>query len=317
MPTLGNMMIPPPHGWEEFEHIVKSSLELRWLTSSLTMHGRQGQKQDGVDIYGSDDLGRLVGVQCKLTVNSINESIIDKEISNAECFKPSISALYIATTSSSDVRLQQYVRALSTSRAASGKFSVGILFWKDVVQDLTRDINAVQQHYPQLFLTQNSNQSSNVNLRQRDIDNLRSLLEYIDIESIPYDIEMAPKSVTMDFLCESDTFLPILANPTFYIHDEQLSIKLHSWLDKWYEIICAGRFTYELQLNTNRLIFPMPMDACRTLEESNLYDHLVNLYREYHIVFNDFAQLIHQKYPEVNLKETSAKARKWKAQFQV
>ncbi|HHC6517428.1 TPA: hypothetical protein ACN35K_004651 [Vibrio parahaemolyticus] len=315
MPTLGNMMIPPPNGWEEFESIVKSALGLRWRTSDLTMHGRQGQKQDGVDIYGTDDLARLVGIQCKLTVNSINEAIIDKEISNAENFQPSISTLYIATTSPSDVALQKYVRNLSIARVGAGKFSVGILFWMDIVQDLTKDINTVKCHYPQLFSIQESSQPSIVDLRQRDIDNLRGLCEYIDIESIPYAIDMAPKLVDADFLCASDTFESIRANPSFYIHDERLSLKLNSWLDKWYEIICVGRFIYEYQVNTNRLIFPMPMDMCRNQEESNIYDHLVGLYGEYHILFNDLTQFIHTSYPEINLKETSAKARAWKAQF--
>jgi hypothetical protein len=311
------MMIPPPNGWEEFEDIVKSALELRWRTSDLTMHGRQGQKQDGVDIYGSDDLARPVGVQCKLTVNSINESIIDDEISKAESFKPSIATLYIATTSPSDVVLQQYVRTLSITRVAAKNFSVGLFFWKDIVQDLTKDINVLQRHYPQLIPVQESNQHSSVDLRQRDIENLKGLLEYIDIESVPYAIDMAPKLVNDDFLCESDTFESIRANPSFYIHDKQLSLKLNSWLDKWYEIICNGRFTYEYQGNTNRLIFPMPMDVCRNEEESKLYEHLVELYREYHTIFNDFTQFIHTNYPEIYFKETSAKARKWKAQFKI
>lgn len=317
MPTLENMMIPPPNGWEEFEGIVKSALELRWRTSDLTMHGRQGQKQNGVDIYGSDDLGRLVGIQCKLTTKSINESLIDREVANAESFYPNISTLYIATTSPSDVSLQQYVRKISLTRAGSGKFLVGILFWMDIVQDITKDINTVRRHYPQLFLQQNGNNYSNVDLRQRDIENVRGLLEYIDVEAIPYSIDMAPKSVASDFLCESDTFQPIRANPSFYIHDEQLSFKLHSWLDKWYEIICNGRFVYDYHSSMDRLIFPTPMDMCRNQEESNLYDHLVTLYQEYQVLLNEFTALIHKKYPEINLKETSAKARKWKAQFRI
>jgi len=308
-------MIPAPNGWEEFECIVKSSLELRWRTSDLTMHGRQGQKQNGVDIYGSDDLVRLVGIQCKLTTNSINESLIEKEISHAESFTPGISALYIATTSPSDVNLQRFVRDLSMVRAQEGKFSVGILFWMDILQDLTKDINSVRRHYPQLFPAQEDSQPSSSELRQRDIENIKGLLEYIDVESIPYAIEMAPKSVDSDFLCESDIFNSIRSNPSFYIHDEDLSLKLNSWLDKWYKIICKGRFIYEYQGNTNRVIFPMPMDFCRNQEESELFDQLVEMYRDFHAFFSDFTQFIHQEYPEINLKETSAKARQWSAQF--
>ncbi|AZK62334.1 hypothetical protein WCT78_03770 [Pectobacterium versatile] len=315
MPTFGNMMIPPPNGWEEFESIVKSALELRWRTSNLTMHGRQGQKQNGVDIYGTDDLGRLVGIQCKLTTKSISELLINEEISNAESFQPAISTLYIATTSPSDVNLQKYVRTLSIARVQEGKFSVGILFWNDIIQELTKDVNAVRRHYPQMFSELEYTQPPILDLRQRDIENIKGLFEYIDVESIPYAIEMAPKSLDANFLCASDTFNPIRANPSFYIHDEVLGIKLHSWLDKWYEIICKGLFTYEYQANTKQLIFPMPMDFCRSKEEHDLYDQLEVLYQEYRSLLYDFTNFIHQNYPEINLKETSHKARQWNAQF--
>ncbi|WP_345843371.1 hypothetical protein [Shewanella algae] len=316
MPTLANMMIPAPNGWEEFEGIVKSALELRWRSFDLTMHGRQGQKQNGVDIYGTDDLARLVGIQCKLTTNSINESIIDAEVNNAEGFQPAITTLFIATTSPSDVKLQQYVRSLSVARAKEGKFSVGILFWSDIVQDLTKDVNVVQRHYPQLFLNPEQKQPSGPDLRQRDISNLKGLLAYIDVESIPYATQMAPKLVDSDFLCGSDYFNPIRHNPSFYIHDELLRLKLNSWLDKWYEIICSGRLVYEYHGNTNNVVFPMPMEACRNKEENDLYDHLVQLYAEFQTFLSDFTRFIHQNYPEIDLRETSAIARQWHAQFE-
>lgn len=314
LPTLENMMIPPPKGWEEFEGIVKSALELRWRTSTLTMHGRQGQKQNGVDIYGHDDLGRLVGIQCKLTTYSINQNIIDTEISQAENFCSPISTLYIATTSHSDVHLQQYVRNLSMARVKENKFSVGIFFWIDVIQDLTKDINAVQRHYPQLFLSPENPSTAALNLRQRDIENLEGLLRYIDVESIPFSIEMAPRSVNADFICASDTFNAIRANPSFYVHDENLRLLLNSWLDKWYEIICTGRFKYNHQYNTNQAVFPMPMDLCRNKEESDIYDQLVILYEEYSSLLYAFTSFIHQNYPEIDIRETSAKARRWHAQ---
>ncbi|WP_348815493.1 hypothetical protein NFG57_04620 [Halomonas sp. H10-59] len=317
MPTLESMNFPEPSGWEEFESIVKSSLELRWRTSDLTMHGRQGQKQDGIDIYGTDDLARLVGIQCKLTTNSINESIINEEIHKAEGFQPTIFALYIATTSPTDVKLQQYVRMLSVTRAQEGKFSVGILFWMDIIKDLKRDVNTLKYYYPQFFPETEQTQPVSLDLRARDIETLKGLLEYIDVERINYAIEMAPKYVDADFLCESDTFNAIRENPCFYIHDEVLRLKLNSWLDKWYEIICAGRFTYNYHGNSNRLIFPMPMDRFRSQDESNLYDKLLVLYQEFRTIFCNFTEFIIQKYPEINLKETSIRARQWNAQFRI
>jgi hypothetical protein len=309
------MNIPHPNGWEEFEDIVKSALEQKWQTSDLTMHGRQGQKQNGIDIYGSDDHGRLVGIQCKLTVNSIDESIINAEICNAENFEPKILSLYIATTSPTDVKLQHYVRLISFHRLKQNKFTVGILFWKDIIQDLTKDINAVKRHYPQLFFQHHSSTPSNEDLRQRDIENVKKLLEYIDIESIPHSIQRAPLSLDADFLCGSDIFQPIRQNPSFYIHDKQLSLTLNSWLDKWYEIIDKGLFTYQYNHKIEKLIFPIPMDIFRNQHDSELFADLEILYNEYTSLLYEFTTLLHQKYPEINLKETSLKARQWHSQF--
>lgn len=318
VPTLPNMMIPAPRGWEEFESIVKSALEIKWGTSNLTMHGRQGQKQNGVDIYGDDDLGRLVGVQCKLTASSIDEKIIDKEISLAEEFCPSITALYIATTSPSDVKLQHYIRSISSSRAQVSKFSVRILFWSDIIDDLTKDINAFKRHYPQIPLQDTSDNSAGLDYRSRDVENIKGLLNYIDIERIPHLIGMAPSLVHSDFICEPDVFNPIRANPTFYIHDEELKVKLNSWLDKWCEIVRSGLYVYEYQLGGGEnLKFPMPGDRCRNIKENALYEKLIVLYQEFNFYLYDFTNFVHISYPEINIRETSFKARQWNAQFSV
>lgn len=61
MPTLSSMFIPVPTSWKEFEKITLSSLKIKWNSPNLTLHGRQGQLQNGVDIYGDDYLGRFVG----------------------------------------------------------------------------------------------------------------------------------------------------------------------------------------------------------------------------------------------------------------
>jgi hypothetical protein len=61
-----------------------------------------------------------------------------------------LAQLYIVTTAKRDENIQKVVRKISEDRKASGKFSVDILFWDDVVQDLTRDPNEFFKHYPQL-----------------------------------------------------------------------------------------------------------------------------------------------------------------------
>lgn len=315
MPTISSAVLPKPKDWNEFEDICLSSSKLRWGNPNFTRFGRAGQKQDGVDIYGNDNLGQLIGVQCKNTLHSLTEVIIDSEIVKAESFSSPLSALYIATSASSDVHLQKYVLEVSRQRVASGKFGVGILFWSDIEQDLGKDQNEVARFFPQFF---NSLASSHripiVTEREKDISRLHELLQYIDIESTNYYLEMAPKIVSMKFLEHVNAYQQITSSPLFILYDKELELKLSSWLNKWTEIANQIRFApYDYMANTDRLSFIMPGDFCRTPEENDIYERLEGMINEFFQLQAVFCTFIHEQYPEIELKNTSLMARKFHA----
>jgi hypothetical protein len=145
------MQIPKPQDWEEFEAIARASLRLKWKSPNLTGHGRQGQAQNGVDIFGPDDLGRNVGVQCKRT-DELTRAVIDEEIGNAERFEPELMAFYFATTADSDVHTQQVVRRISEARVGRDQFPVGVFFWQDLIEELVKNPEEFRLHFPQLAL---------------------------------------------------------------------------------------------------------------------------------------------------------------------
>lgn len=149
MPTYAELRIAPPKSWDEFEEITCSAAKNRWKNPDFTRHGRQGQRQDGVDIYGVDDKGDLVGIQCKNTWGSIKLITIKDEVAKADSFESGLKRLYVATTSETDHALQKSVRELSDGRTAQGKFAVASLFWNDVWQDLTRDESRLYLEYIQ------------------------------------------------------------------------------------------------------------------------------------------------------------------------
>lgn len=149
MPTISSSVVPPPKSWDEFEDITLAASKLRWNSTDFQRHGRTGQKQDGVDVFGLDDDDRHIGIQCKNTVDGISMDVIRKEIANAEGFEPLLDRLYIATTSKRDAPLQKEVRLLSEVRRRDRKFRVAILFWDDVFQDLATDDDVFFAHYPQ------------------------------------------------------------------------------------------------------------------------------------------------------------------------
>ncbi len=150
MPTLADSFVAPPKGWDEFEDIVCSAAKNRWKNPNFTRHGRQGQGQEGVDIYGMDDKGLYIGLQCKNTQLRVTELTVEDEVKKAEFFKPSLTKLYITTSAPTDKTLQAFVRTLSENHHAAGLFEVEILFWNDIWHDLTLDNDRVYQHFPHL-----------------------------------------------------------------------------------------------------------------------------------------------------------------------
>lgn len=132
--------------------MVLDAQRLRWKSTSLQMNGRPGQKQNGVDIWGPDDLGRRAGIQCKRHKDPLSLKDIETEIGNAEAFTPALTTLYVATTNEHDAMLQQQVRLLSDVRVAAGKFAVTMLFWDDVVSGLALNPQVFKLHYPTIQL---------------------------------------------------------------------------------------------------------------------------------------------------------------------
>lgn len=149
MPTIASSQVPPPKGWDEFEEIVLSAAKLRWDSTDFFRHGRQGQRQDGVDIFGKDKNGREIGLQAKNTLDGVTEAMAKAEIGNAGSFQPKLDVLYIVTSAPTDAPTQQVVRNLSKAQIAAGSFQVEILFWNDVFQDLAKDDAVFFKHFPQ------------------------------------------------------------------------------------------------------------------------------------------------------------------------
>lgn len=149
MPTIASSQVPPPRAWDEFEEIVLSAAKLRWDSTDFFRQGRQGQRQDGVDVFGHDKSRRSIGVQAKNTIGGVTKAVAVTEITNAGSFQPKLDALYIATSAPTDAPTQQMIRELSQAQIAAGSFPVEILFWNDVIQDLAKDDGIFFKHFPQ------------------------------------------------------------------------------------------------------------------------------------------------------------------------
>ena len=66
MPTLSESRFPPPKSWEDLEVLVWRLFQIHWNDPNAQRHGRSGQRQQGVDIYGRPSQGESwEGVQVK------------------------------------------------------------------------------------------------------------------------------------------------------------------------------------------------------------------------------------------------------------
>ena len=144
MPTLSTSDIPKPSNWDEFEDIVWNIYRRKWQDPNASRNGRQGQRQNGVDIYGQPKrLGdKYSGVQCKrLADGTLTTTIVENETVKAEEFIPKLTEFTIATTDNRDSNLQEDVRKINSKRIKQNKFPIFIVFWQDLCNDLTRPDN--------------------------------------------------------------------------------------------------------------------------------------------------------------------------------
>ena len=94
-----------------------SAAKLRWESSDFYRHGRMGQKQDGVDIWGHDE-ERHIGIQCKNTVGGISLGVIQAELESAEAFAPKLDRLYSVYSHNGEARCSPAKGCTRTFRSA-------------------------------------------------------------------------------------------------------------------------------------------------------------------------------------------------------
>lgn len=150
MPTPATSKWPAPKSEDEWEDMVLDAMRLLWNDPNAQRHGRRGQRQFGVDIFGS--FGTLpVGAQAKNMKKLSEEAILD-EIVLADQFKPKLTQYHIAVAGNRDASIQQFVRTRSLERQHEGLFPLHIHFFDDIVGGLSSRPEFVQKYWG-AFLT--------------------------------------------------------------------------------------------------------------------------------------------------------------------
>ena len=138
--------LPPPMNWQDFQSLVKDIAAVRYDASTVQEYGRPGQRQFGVDIFALDrDNQTKIGIQCKETKDSLTEKEILAEANKARSFPSGLNVYIIATTDSTDARLQDTVIALNDGHKFP--FRIRIEFWNDLVNDVNRFASVLNSCY--------------------------------------------------------------------------------------------------------------------------------------------------------------------------
>jgi hypothetical protein len=151
MPTIATSQLPPPESWDEFENICADLFSLEWHDPNVVRHGRQGQAQHGVDIYGRSGRRRYEGVQCKRKSvwppTALTKAEITKEVNKAKRFSPPLTRFTIATIANDDVALQALARTITARHEKKNLFSVHVLGWQELSRRIKSHDALIEKYY--------------------------------------------------------------------------------------------------------------------------------------------------------------------------
>lgn len=153
MSSLAATQIPKPVDEQAFERACVVLWRRLLGDPNVQRHGRRGQRQHGVDLYGirNGNPAHLVGIQCKLKGpdQELNEGEIREEFEKAAGFRPDLTEYFIVTTASDDARLQELARTLASDLAKSGRhLSFAVWGWNTLEERISEYSDAIHAFDP-------------------------------------------------------------------------------------------------------------------------------------------------------------------------
>lgn len=152
MPIFSSSAIPQPLIWQDFELLCCDLWKEIWQNPYAQRHGRSGQAQHGVDVFGIPNRqDRYHGIQCKGKDAFKHESIsiceLEAEVHKAKSFNPPLEHLILASTGPKDARTEERARQLTVENMKQSLFSVTVLGWPDILELLERHPSVIERHY--------------------------------------------------------------------------------------------------------------------------------------------------------------------------
>jgi tetratricopeptide (TPR) repeat protein len=144
--------LPAPKNWQDFEILMFDLFSRRWRTNDAELHGRKGQAQAGVDVFGTDRVeDKWTGVQCKGKDadygGAVTEKELRQEVEKALTFQPPLDVFVMATTAPNDVEIQRAAREITQEHQKTGRFEVRVHGWDTLRQVITDYSDVILKHF--------------------------------------------------------------------------------------------------------------------------------------------------------------------------
>ena len=156
-----------------FEKFVAALWERRHKGCSVTMMGRPGQTQSGLDVIVRTSAGDLIGIQCKATAK-LTEAMLVREAGMASGHKPNISRFVLVSTAPHDAKLVTAAQKLTDENLAKGMFPVDVYGWSELLRLCEPYPEIVRRFFPEFTMSDAT--ASKINLSVDD-DGLISLTD--------------------------------------------------------------------------------------------------------------------------------------------
>jgi len=139
--------VPPLKSWKKFQNMTCDIFREIWQDPHAQEFGREGQKQDGIDIIGFRRGGGREAVQTTIK-SPLTESKIKKDYVASQGLGIDLECFIIASTSRRDVKLQKFSIDLSNT----GPYKCVIWFWEDLIEKLADYDEIRKKYYPDCFV---------------------------------------------------------------------------------------------------------------------------------------------------------------------
>jgi len=153
MSDVTNVQLSPPSNWQDFERLCHGLWKEIWGDSNTQRHGRTGQPQAGVDVFGRPKgQSRYAGVQCKgkdaRYGGQVTEDELREEVNKAKSFQPPLREFILATTANTDAGIQELARKLTLEHESTGLFEVVVMSWPEIESRLAQYPGVVDVYLP-------------------------------------------------------------------------------------------------------------------------------------------------------------------------